>query len=76
MKLWHIGIVTNVYVQYPMSNVRTQASEYQKQNRRAELNRNKKTWVFVALGYVEVINVPVWHMIAGGFEDPGWFTSP
>lgn len=32
--------------------------------------------MFLALNNFEVINVPVWHERAGGFEDPGGFTSP
>lgn len=38
MKLWP---VSNVYVQYPVSNVLTQAGEYQKQNLRQSLTKPK-----------------------------------
>lgn len=33
--------ISNVYVQYPVSNVLTQASEYQKQNLRQSLTKTK-----------------------------------
>ena len=71
MKPQHVRIVTNVYVQCIHSSqwipeAKPQDTAWQKQ----------PPWVSVALSYVEVINVPVWHMIPGGFEDPGGFTSP